>query len=84
MVLAPDDGDLQGEAGDGPELWAREVTEWGPVELVENGESNCEANLEACAMTGSVCDDTVKPECWDAGGPLGRCKRLNWGWARWM
>lgn len=50
MIRAPDDRDLQGDSGDGPELWAREVTEWGQVELVEDGESNYEAKLKACAM----------------------------------
>jgi hypothetical protein len=84
MNSAPDDRNLQGNAGDGPELWAREVAEWRPIEVVEDGESNGEADLEACVVTGSACKDTVEPECWDAGGLVGSCKRLHWGWARWM
>lgn len=76
MIFATDDRDLQGNSGDGPELRAREDAEMGPVELIEDGESDCEGKL---CMAGSACD-TVEPEPWDAG----RKHRAYWGWAGWL
>lgn len=76
MIFATDYGDLQGDSGDGQELRAWEDAERGPVELVEDGYSDCEGEL---CMTGSTCD-TVEPESWDAGGK----HRAYWGWAGWL
>ena len=47
MISAAKYRELQGDARDGPELWARKDTERGPVELIEDRE--CEDETELCA-----------------------------------